>query len=281
MSFDKRITPLRDGVADRSLEGVAPAEVYLEPKPRSCTAPAAGLHRTPDLASEQMDQLLFGEHFDVLEEEANGWVWGQARRDGYVGFVQACALGEPGPLPTHRIGVLRTYAFAEPSIKSRAVGPYSLNSLVAVEAQDGRMRKLAGAGWVPVEHLSPVGVFETDPVAVAERFLGAPYLWGGRESLGLDCSALVQQALMACGRACPRDTDQQAELGEATTREAFERGDLVFWKGHVAIGYGEGRIIHANGHHMMVAIEDLDGAITRIAAAGYGEPTAYRRVLPL
>jgi hypothetical protein len=282
MSFDVRITPLRDGVADRALEGVAPAEVYLDPKPRTCAAPAAGIHRAADAASEQMDQLLFGEVFDVLEEEAAGWVWGQARRDGYVGFVQAAALGEPGPLlPTHRISALRTYAFAEPSIKSRPGGPYSMGCLVAVEAEEGRMRKLAGAGWVPLEHLSPIGVFEADPVAVAERFLGAPYLWGGRESLGLDCSALVQQALMACGRACPRDTDQQAELGEAITREAFDRGDLVFWKGHVAMGYGESRILHANGHHMAVAIEDLDGAITRIAAAGYGEPTAYRRVLPL
>jgi hypothetical protein len=279
MSFDVRITPLRDGVADRALEGVLPAEVYLDPKPRACTAPAAGLHRAPDLGSEQMDHLLFGELFDVLEEEAAGWVWGQARRDGYVGFVQASALGEPGSTPTHRISALRTYAFAEPSIKSRAAGPYSLGSLVAVEAEEGRMRKLVGAGWVPVEHLAPIGVFETDPVAVAERFLGAPYLWGGRESVGLDCSALVQQALMACGRACPRDTDQQAGLGGPTTREAFGRGDLVFWRGHVAIGHGEGRIIHANGHHMMVAIEDLDGAIERIAAAGYGEPTAYRRVL--
>lgn len=278
MSFDVRITPWRDGVADRSLEGAVPAEVYLDPKPRGCLAPATGIHRAPDAASEQMDQLLFGEIFDVLEDEAAGWVWGQARRDGYVGFVQAAALGEPGPMPTHRISALRTYAFAEPSIKSRAGGPYSMGAFVTVEAEEGRMRRLAGAGWVPVEHLAPIGVFETDPVAVAERFLGAPYLWGGRESLGLDCSALVQQALMACGRACPRDTDQQAQLGQAATREAFGRGDLVFWKGHVAMGYGEGRIIHANGHHMMVAIEDLDGAISRIAEAGYGEPTGYRRI---
>ena len=282
MNLDPRTTPLRDGVAGRSLEGVARAEVYLDPKLRVCAAPAAGIHRSPDLGSEQMDQLLFGETFEVIEEEG-GFLWGQAPRDGYVGFVAAQALAAPAPEPTHRIAAVRTYAFAEPSIKSRASGPYSMNSLVAVEAVEGRLAKAAGAGWMAVEHLAPVGVFETDMAAVAERFLGAPYLWGGRESLGLDCSGLSQAALFACGKACPRDADQQAEMGRAIGRAEFARGDLVFWRGHMAIGLDPpglegGRIVHANGHHMAVAIEPLDLAIGRIDAAGVGQPTAFRRL---
>jgi hypothetical protein len=277
LSPDPRLTALRDGVASRSLEGVVAAEVYLDPGPRVCAAPAAGLHAAPNAGAEQVDQILFGETFDVLEEEAGGWVWGQARRDGYVGFVEAVRLGPPGPAPTHRIAALRTYAFEAPSIKSRALGPYSMNSLVAVEAQEDRLMKVAGAGWMPAGHLAPIGIFETDPATVAERFLGAPYLWGGRESLGLDCSGLVQQAMFACGRACPRDADQQAGLGAAIGRRAFGRGDLAFWKGHVAMGLDARRIVHANGHHMAVAIEALDAAITRIAAAGAGEPTGFRR----
>jgi cell wall-associated NlpC family hydrolase len=276
-SDDPRVTPLRDGVAGRSLEGIMRAEVYLDTKTMGCAVPAAGVHRAPDAASEQMDQLLFGETFEVIEEEG-GYFWGQARRDGYVGFVAASALTAPAPEPTHRVAAIRTYAFAEPSIKARASGPYSLNALVAVEAREATLCKVAGAGWIAAGHLAPIGVFETDVAAVAERFLGAPYLWGGRESLGLDCSGLVQQALFACGVACPRDTDQQAGLGHAITREAFGRGDLVFWKGHVAIGLDETRIVHANGHHMMVAIEPLETAIGRIEAAGVGPPTAFRRL---
>jgi cell wall-associated NlpC family hydrolase len=275
---DARVTPLRDGVASRSLEGLVRAEVYLDPKAMVCAVPAAGVHRAPDLASEQMDQVLFGEVFEAIEEEAGGFVWGQARRDGYVGFVAAAALAAPAPEPTHRVSAVRTYAFAEPSIKSRAFGPYSMNALVAVEAQEGRLCKVAGAGWMAAEHLSPVGVFETDPAGVAERFLGAPYLWGGRESLGLDCSGLVQAALFACGLACPRDADQQASLGHEIAREEFGRGDLVFWRGHVAIGLDEARVVHANGHHMMVAIEPLETALGRIEAAGVGKPTAFRRL---
>jgi cell wall-associated NlpC family hydrolase len=275
---DARVTPLRDGIAGRSLEGIVRAEVYLDPTVRVCVMPDTGIHRSPDLRSEQMDQLLFGETFEVIEEEAGGFVWGQARRDGYVGFVWAHALAPPGAEPTHRISALRTYAFAEASIKSRAGGPFPMNALVAVEATEGRLAKVAGAGWMAAEHLSPVGLFETDWAGVAERFLGAPYLWGGRESLGLDCSGLVQQALFACAIACPRDADQQAQLGREIPRADFARGDLVFWRGHVAIGLDPDTIVHANGHHMMVAIEPLETALSRIEAAGSGQPTAFRRL---
>ena len=277
MKHDPRITPWRDGIAARSLEGVLEAEVYLDPKAMSCGLAASAIRAAPDAGSEQMDQILFGERFEVLEEEG-GWLFGQAARDGYVGFVQAAALQPAGAMPTHRVSALRTYAFAEPSIKSRAIGPYSINSLVAVEAVEGRLAKVTGAGWMTAAHLSPIGEFEDDWAAVAARFVGAPYLWGGRESLGLDCSGLIQQALFACGRACPRDTDQQQALGAPIEAGQFGRGDLVFWKGHVAMGLGEGRIVHANGHHMATVIEPLNEAIARIDAAGSGQPTAYRRV---
>jgi len=278
MSLDPRLTPLRDGIAARSLEGEVPAEVYLDPRPMICAAPAAAIRRTPEATSEQMDQLLFGESFDVIEDEAYGFVWGQARRDGYVGFVETAALRPAGANPTHVVAALRTYAFEAASIKSRAGGPYSLGSLVAVEAEEGKLSKVAGAGWMATSHLRPVGRHETDPAAVAERFLGAPYLWGGRESLGLDCSGLVQQALFAGGLSCPRDTDQQAQLGETVEKANLARNDLVFWKGHVAMMLDASRIIHANAHHMAVAIEPLDEAIARIAAAGAGGPTAFRRL---
>jgi cell wall-associated NlpC family hydrolase len=280
--MDARTTPIRDGIASRALEGIVRAEVYLDPKVMGCAVPAAGIHRAADAGSEQMDQLLFGEIFEVVEEEG-AWFWGQARRDGYVGYVAASGLAPLAPHlaesgPTHRVGAIRTYAFAGPSIKTQAFGPYSMNALVAVEAEEGRLAKVAGAGWMAAEHLAPIGTFETDVAAVAERFLGAPYLWGGRESLGLDCSGLVQAALFACGLACPRDTDQQAELGREIGRAEFGRGDLVFWNGHVAIGLDESRVVHANGFHMAVAIEPLETAIARIDAAGVGLPTTYRRL---
>ena len=221
--------------------------------------------------AEQLDQLLFGETFRVIET-GRGWGWGQAERDGYVGHVWMNDLAPGALLATHRVSALRAYAFSRPDLKSRPLGLYSLNALIVVETQEGRFLKAEGSGWIAREHLTPVGEHETDPAAVAELYLGAPYQWGGRESLGLDCSGLVQQALYACGRACPRDSDQQQVLGLPADPKALQRGDLVFWKGHVGLMLDAARLIHANAFHMAVAIDPLAQTVARV-----GAPVAYRR----
>lgn len=274
---DRRVTLVRDGLADRRLEGLVSAERFADVTPMQVSAPIASLRKAPEPDAEQEDQLVFGELFDVLFEVGD-FAFGQARRDRYVGCVLLEALSAPTLTPDHRIAVPRTYAFAEPDIKSAIVGLYSLNALVSVEARQGRFVKAARSGWFVAHHLAPVGRFETDYVAVAERFLHAPYQWGGRESLGLDCSALVQQALYACGRACPRDTDMQRDFFPQIAETDRRRGDLVFWKGHVAILLDADTILHANAHHMAVAMEPLAEAVERIAATPTGGVLGYRRV---
>ncbi|WP_375452041.1 C40 family peptidase [uncultured Devosia sp.] len=271
---DPRLTLAREGIAARSLNGIVPASRYIDTTVRQTVIPSAALRRAPSPGAEQLDQVLFGELFEVLDE-VDGWAFGQAARDGYVGYVEAMALGGPPTAPTHTVRALRTYAFSAPSIKASPTGIYSMNALIAAEGQEGRFVKTTG-GWFVQEHLVPIGQAEPDYVAVAERFVGTPYYWGGRESLGLDCSGLVQQALYACGRACRRDSDQQAAMGEPVA--ALRRGDLVFWRGHVAIMTSETDIIHANGWHMAVAIEPLAEAQARISRLGGGEPTAFRRI---
>ena len=275
---DPRLTLARPDLAAASLEGLVRAERFAPTQVLTCAAPVAAIRRAPDAAAEQMDQLLFGEIFEVADE-ADGWAWGQARRDGYVGFVERSILAALRPAPTHRVSALRAYAFAAPSIKARPIGLYSMNALVAIEAHEGRFARVAGSGWFVEGQLSAVGLAETDLAGVAERFLGAAYQWGGRESLGLDCSGLVQQAHYACGLSCPRDTDQQVGLGRAIEAADLGRGDLVFWRGHVGLMLDEARLLHANAHHMAVTIEPLAEAVRRIAAADSGTPTAYRRVI--
>ncbi len=270
---DPRLTLARDGVAARSLEGIVPAERYLETTTRQTRLPSTALRRAPSSSAEQLDQLLFGETFEVLDQ-ASGWAFGQAQRDGYVGYVEVAALAEHVVAPTHTVRALRTYAFTEPNIKSAPTGLYSMNALLTAGGQEGRFVKTSG-GWFVADHLIPVGQAEPDYVMVAERFIGTPYFWGGRESLGLDCSGLVQQAFYAGGRTCPRDSDQQAMLGEPV--EILQRGDLAFWRGHVAVMTSATDIIHANGFHMAVAVEPLAVAIERISRSGGGEPTAFRR----
>lgn len=273
---DDRLILARDGMAARSLEGIVPAERYVDTTPRQVLRPLTALRRGAAADAEQLDEVLFGETFEVLDE-ADGWAFGQAKRDGYVGYVEAAALGSPGARPTHWVKALRTYGYSAPSIKTAPTGLYSMNTPVAAEAHEGRFVKTAG-GWIVADHLAPVGDVAADFVAVAETFVGTPYFWGGRTSVGLDCSGLVQQALYAAGRPCPRDSDQQAALGEPIAPEQLRRGDLVFWRGHVAIMLNATDIVHASGAAMEVTAEPLATAIARISAAGGGEPTAYRRL---
>lgn len=267
----------RRGLAAASLQGVARARRFVETVPKACTAFSTSLRRHAGPAEEQDDQLLFGELFDVLTS-AEGYALGQARRNGYVGYVPEAALGDPGPLPTHRVSALRAYAYAEPDFKTAAAGPLPFGALVCVEAEHRRYRKITGLGWIGAVQLAPIGVFERDPAAVAERFVGAPYLWGGRDGLGIDCSGLIQQALNACGVGCPRDTDQQAALGTEIAPSALRRGDLVCWTGHAGMMVDSQRLIHANTFHMAVAIEPLAEAAERIRQRTGEAPTTYRRL---
>ncbi len=211
-----------------------------------------------------------------------GWAWGQLAADNYVGWLPLNALALAGAAPTHKVAVPRTLAFPGSSIKLPPIEALPLGAkLVIVRTQD-RMAVTQSGAHVPAVHLKPVGEYESDFVAVAERFLNVPYLWGGKTALGLDCSGLVQIALTACGISCPRDSDmQEAAFGTLVQERpddlGLQRGDLVFWQGHVAIVRDETTFLHANAYHMAVAIEPIAEAIDRIGAAG-SEITSVRRI---
>jgi cell wall-associated NlpC family hydrolase len=223
-------------------------------------------------------QTLFGDVVTVYETNDEGWAWGQLESDNYVGWLSANALGAPGEAPTHIVAVPRTLAFPGPDIKLTPTAALPLGARLVVTQQDERFA-VAAQGWhLPVTHLSPLKVHEPDFVAVAEEFLHTPYLWGGKTSLGLDCSGLVQISLQAAGIACPRDSDmQEMTLGKLSTLGELRRGDLVFWKGHVAVACDEETLLHANAHHMMVAMEPAAEAVARIKAAG-SDITSVKRI---
>jgi hypothetical protein len=214
----------------------------------------------------------------IYESNEEGWSWGQLASDGYVGWLPTSALRDPGPPPTHCVAVPRTLVFPGPSIKLPPLEGLSLGCRLAVTRIDGPLAVTDSNGFVPANHLKPLATGEPDFVAIAEKFIGVPYLWGGKSSLGLDCSALVQLALTACGIACPRDSDmQERALGTTVTISDLRRGDLVFWKDHVAIARDATTLVHANAFHMAVAIEPVAEAIPRIRAAR-SEVTSVRRL---
>jgi cell wall-associated NlpC family hydrolase len=280
-AYDPRLTPARAEIAAKYLEGKVTAARFVEGRVMEVVEPQAPLRRAPRPDAPLETEALRGERVTVYEENDEGWSWGQLSADNYVGWLPSHALAAPGAPPTHKVTALRTLVFPGPSIKLPPLEALPLGAKLAVIRVEDRLAVMQ-SGYVPAAHLKPVGENESDFVAVAERFLGTPYLWGGKTSLGLDCSGLVQVALTACGLVCPRDSDlQEAALGASdphTKLSDLKRGDLLFWKGHVAIVRDRDTLIHANAFHMAVAIEPIEAAVTRIGAAG-SEITSVKRLV--
>jgi cell wall-associated NlpC family hydrolase len=281
-AFDPRVTPARADLAAKYLEGEVAAARYVEGRECEIIEPVAPLRNAPRPDAPLLTEALKGERVIVYEQNEEGWAWGQLKADSYVGWLPVNALAPSGTPPTHRVVALRTLVFPGPSIKLPPLEALPLGATLAIARVEDRLAVTSAGGYVPAAHLKLAGDFESDFVAVAERFVGVPYLWGGKTALGLDCSGLVQIALTACGSACPRDSDmQEAALGTAVAATAgdsdLQRGDLVFWKGHVAIVRDQDSLLHANAFHMAVAIEPIADAIARIRKGG-SEVTSVRRI---
>lgn len=280
-SICPRRNAFRPDLADARLEGVVSAQRFAEGRRAVCAAPTAPFRDRPDIDEEFSASLILGEPVLIFEEK-DGWAWAQSERDGYVGYVRADALGPRGPsAPTHRVKVARAHFYPKADLKTPPLGWAPLGGLVTLTGRvEGRFAETAEGGWITASHVAAADAFEEDWAAVAERLLGAPYLWGGETVEGVDCSGMVQIALEQCGRPCPRDSYMQAaELGELLAPDApLRRGDLVFWKGHVGMMLDAETMLHANAGAMLCARENLAAAIRRIENGGDGPVTARRRV---
>ena len=278
---DPRLTPARPEVAAKYLEGKVKAERFVAGETFEIVEAVAPLREGPSAESMLATQALKGERVTIYDRNGEGWAWGQLNNDGYVGWLPDRALAKPAAVPTHKVTALRTLAFPGPSIKLPPVDTLVMGTVLVVARDDGAFAVTRDGRYLPRRHLGKLDSFEKDFVDVAERFVGTPYLWGGKSSLGIDCYGLVQVSLNAAGTGCPRDSDmQQDSLGRAldsTESKKLQRGDLIFWQGHVAIVRNADSIVHANAHHMATVIENTGEAIARIKAAG-SEITAIKRL---
>ncbi|WP_353473847.1 NlpC/P60 family protein [Salipiger sp. H15] len=273
--MDRRLTPANGRVAAAHLQGQVEAQNFTEGSAAAVRVAVADLLKAPGGARDR--QLGYGAAVTVFERH-EGWAFVQAQADGFVGYVAEEALGQ-ATAPTHRVATRATHAYAEANLKTPDRVFLTLGARLCVTGAQGSFLETE-AGFVPAGHLLPLDRPDVDPVAVSERLLGTPYLWGGNSAMGIDCSGLVQAGLHACGIACPGDSDLQARaLGETLASGTQpKRGDLFFWKGHVAWVADEHTLLHANAFHMAVAYEPIAGALARIEGQGEGPVTRHARL---
>ncbi|PWB80556.1 MAG: peptidase P60 [Methylocystaceae bacterium] len=277
-SFDRRLKPARPDLAARHLEGRVEAAHFVDGRRMQVKDGVADLKREPRPDARLDTQALYGETVVVYDEE-EGWAWAQLERDHYVGWIAANVLWSRIEQPTHRIRTPRSFVYPRPDIKDPPLLALPLGAEVEIVGERDAFAVTKDGGFIYRRHLAGLDERVADFVSVAETLIGAPYLWGGKSSLGVDCSGLVQTSLAFAGVEAPRDTDlQEVELGRPLEEgEPLRRGDLVFWKGHVGIMQDAARLLHANATHMQVASEPFDEARARILAAG-SPVTSIRRL---
>lgn len=283
-TLDPRRNAVREDLAALSLRGQFVAPRYAAGVVRQVTRPAVPVRHEPQTTAGLDTEALFGERVTVYEEK-DGWAWVQLMRDRYVGYVPSAALSATVALSTHRVKALGTFLYPTADIKAPATLHLPMNAEVRVAEWGERFCRLEQGGFVVTRHLIERDRAERDFVDIAERFIGTPYLWGGRTRIGIDCSGLVQVAMQAAGKTCPRDSDMQMEeVGEPIPTpgdlDGLRRGDLIFWRGHVGIMADGVMLVHANAHHMAVVAETLPEAAERIERQSGTPIAAIRRTAP-
>lgn len=279
---DPRRNAYRPDLAASHLRGVVDAERYTDGTAGRIVHPSVPLRKRSDVSLGFETEVLFGESVTVFDE-AEGWAWIQIGRDGYVGYVPVSAVRpNDGVAANNRVTALGTFIYSRDDIKSPPIMPLPMNALIRSVGMHDRFLELQHGGFVIARHCAPIEKAARDYVDIAERLIGTPYLWGGNTRLGIDCSGLVQMSMLAAKLIAPRDSDMQRnEIGTPVEivpeYDGLQRGDLVFWKGHVAIMLDSIMLVHANAHHMAVATEPLPEAATRIARADGGQVIAIKR----
>ncbi len=274
--MDHRLTPANQNVACSTLRGQIEHNNFVEATNYQVNVPFVDLLGAP--SGERKRQLIYGSKVKYFGE-TDGWAFIQNAYDNYVGYVPR----ETVNLETnksHIVSAPLSHVFSEPNIKAKNIETLPLAAKVSGKTVENGFLEME-LGWIPVRHVKLKTEFANNPVEVSKLFLNSPYLWGGNTSLGIDCSGLVQVSMLLCGLSCPGDSDQQlAKLGQNIAVDtAQKKGDILFWKGHVALALNARQVVHANAYHMSTVIEELSEVEFTIKKQEGNEIIARKRLI--
>jgi NlpC/P60 family/Bacterial dipeptidyl-peptidase Sh3 domain len=274
--LDERVHAVRGDLADLALAGQLFVPHYAKPMPMTCIVPNVAVMATARQDGKQISELLLGEDFMVVDM-AGEWAWGFCRHDHYVGYVTLSSLASASDAPVLVVCVRAVNVYAEPRRDAAITLTLPMGAKITGNPHGDFVE--TALGYVAIGALDQPF---SDAASVAEALLGVPYHWGGRSGHGIDCSGLIQLSLgLSTGMAAPRDSDQQQEsLGIVLPDDAqLQRGDIIFFPGHVGIMADSETLVHATMHYGETVTEPLLETIARIGVDHPQPVLARKRIL--
>ena len=223
--------------------------------------PLSDIYKKPDVVSEVTSQILYGEKFKIISKNKS-WIKIKVLYDNYIGYIKNKDYTKDHK-PTHKIFILKANIYNKQKNKTKYFLPFA--SRISMIQESKKFIEFEKNKWIKKSDVKNINHIEKDYLKVLKFFLKTKYVWGGKTYRGIDCSAILQLFFYYNNKFYPRDTKDQIKYSTKKSKsEIFKKGDIIFWKGHVAICINAKKLIHAYGPEKKVLIMNIAETINRI-----------------
>ena len=221
----------------------------------------SNIYKKPSTRSEVTSQILYGEKFKILSKN-KGWIYIRTIFDNYIGYIKNKNYTK-NFISTHKVAVLKTIIIDKSSKKKKYLPFASKISIIRERKNTVEYEKNK---WIKKNDVKKIKYIEKNYLKIFKLFLKTKYTWGGKTHEGIDCSALLQLFFYFNNKFYPRDTNEQIKYSKKIIKKKkFKKGDIIFWKGHVAICINSKKLIHAYGPEKKVVIMPIKETIKKIS----------------